>query len=172
MSERTVTVGGNSAPLEGPEWKVGDTAPNFALQYNGADGMKIVSLADFKGRTLLLSVVPSLDTSVCATQTRTFNQKAVQLPESIALITISMDLPFAQARFCGIEHIDRIQCLSDHQSGEFGRDYGVMIADGPLKRILSRAVFIVGADGRFKYIEYVPEVTSEPNYEAAIAALV
>jgi thiol peroxidase len=171
MSHRTVSFKGNPVPLEGPELKPGDAAPNFRLQQNAADGLGDVTLDDFAGKTLLISVVPSIDTSVCAQQTRTFNQKAAQLPDNVAVLTVSMDLPFAQARFCGSEHIDRIKVLSDHRTGDFGRAYGLLIAEGPLQRILARAVFVVSPDRKVKYVEYVPEITQEPNYDAALAAV-
>lgn len=168
---RTVTLKGNPVTLDGPELKPGDLAPNFRLQLNAAEDFREITLEDFAGKTLLISVVPSLDTSVCAVQTRTFNQKAAQLPENVAVLTVSMDLPFAQARFCGAEHIDKIKVASDHITAEFGQSYGVLIAEGPLKRILARSVFVIGPDRKIKYVEYVPEITSEPNYDAALAAV-
>lgn len=170
MSHRTVNLRGTPFAVEGPELKPGDTAPNFRLQQNTPDGLKEITLDDFAGKTLLLSVVPSLDTSVCAQQTRTFNQRAAQLPENVAILTVSMDLPFAQARFCGAENIERLQTASDHITGDFGRAYGLLIAEGPLKRVLARAVFVIGPDRKIKYVEYVPEITQEPNYDAALAA--
>lgn len=171
MSERTTAFKGNPVPLEGPELHVGETAPDFTLQQNASAGLGMITLQDFAGKTLLLSVVPSLDTSVCALQTRKFNEKAAELPEDVAVVTVSTDLPFAQARFCGAEGIDKLQCASDHLDTNFGKSYGVLIADGPLKRILARAIFVVGKDGKLKHVEIVPEIATEPNYDAALAAI-
>lgn len=170
MAGRTTTLRGAPFSLEGPELKPGDTAPDFELQENSASGLTNTHLDDFAGKTLLLSVVPSLDTPVCATQTRTFNQRAAGLPDNVAVLTVSADLPFAQARFCGAEGIDRLRAASDHRDVRFGRSYGVLIHEGPLARVLSRAIFIVGPDKKLRYVEYVPEVASEPNYDAALAA--
>src|SRR5690349_20268624 len=114
MSDRTTALRGNPVPLDGPELKPGDKAPDFKLQTRTSEGLKDLSLADFAGKTLLLSVVPSLDTPVCALQTKTFNEKASKLPENVAILTVSTDLPFAQARFCGAEGIDKLQAASDH----------------------------------------------------------
>lgn len=162
---------GNPIPLEGPELTVGSAAPDFNLQARGEEGLVDITLADFKGKTLLLSVLPSLDTPVCATQTKTFNTKAANLPDDVAVLTVSMDLPFAQGRFCGAEGIDKLQTASDHRDASFGAAYGVLIAEGPLKRVHSRAIFVVAPDGSLKHVEYVPEVASEPNYDAALATV-
>ena len=170
MSTRSVTLKGSPIAVDGPELKTGDKAPDFTLQANTADGLKDISLADFAGKTLVLSVVPSLDTPVCATQTRTFNLKAAQLPENVAVLTVSTDLPFAQGRFCGAENIDKLQTASDHRDANFGKAYGVLIAEGPLQRVLARSIFVVGPDGTLKHVEYVPEIASEPNYDAALSA--
>ena len=171
MSTRNVTMKGNPFAVDGPELKVGDKAPDFNLQANTPDGLKDLSLKDFAGKTLVLSVLPSLDTSVCATQTRTFNQKAAQLPDDVAILTVSTDLPFAQGRFCGAENIDKLQTASDHRDSSFGKAYGVLIAEGPLQRILARSIFVIGPDGVLKYVEYIPEIASEPNYDAALNAV-
>ena len=171
MADHTVTLGGNAVPLEGPTLKAGDKAPSFTLQQKTEGGLKDVTLADFAGKTLLLSVVPSLDTSVCALQTKTFNERAAQLPDSVEVVSVSTDLPFAQARFYSEEHIDKIQSASDHQEASFGKSYGVLISEGPFKRILARAVFIIDPSGTLKYVEYVPEIGAEPNYDKALAAL-
>ncbi len=170
MAERTVTLKGNPIPVEGPELKPGETAPDFKLQQRASSGIKDITLADFAGQTLLLSVVPSLDTPVCALQTKKFNERAAQLPDSVAILTVSTDLPFAQGRFCGAEGIDKLQTASDHRDVNFGKSYGVLIAAGPFERVLARAVFVVGPDGTLKHVEYVPEVAEEPNYDAALAA--
>ncbi len=171
MSERTTALHGAPIPLDGPELKVGDKAPDFLLQKRTATGLTDVSLAQFAGKTLLLSVVPSVDTSVCAIQTKKFNEKAAALPDDVAVVTVSTDLPFAQARFCGAEGLEKLQCASDHRDVSFGKAYGVLIADGPMSRILSRSIFVIGSDGLLKHVEYVPEISSEPNYDAALAAL-
>lgn len=168
MSDRTVALKGNPVPLEGSALNVGDKAPDFTLQ---SGSLQDVTLADFAGKTLLLSVVPSLDTSVCALQTKKFNEKASQLPDSVAVLTVSTDLPFAQGRFCGAEGIDKIQTASDHRDVNFGKAYGVLIAEGVLARVLARAIFVVNAEGVLAHVEYVPEIASEPNYEAALSAV-
>jgi thiol peroxidase len=169
MSDHSVNFKGNPVPLEGPELKPGDKAPDFTLQKAGT--LAEVSLGDFAGKSVIISVVPSLDTSVCALQTRTFNQRAANLPESIEVLTVSTDLPFAQARFCGAEGIDKLQAASDHRDASFGKSYGVLISGGPLDRILARAIFVVGPEGTLKHVEYVPEIASEPDYDAALAAV-
>lgn len=171
MSERTTALRGNPIPLEGPELKAGDKAPDFTLQTRTDAGLADVTLADYAGKTLLLSVLPSLDTPVCAIQTKKFNEKAAALPDNVAVLTVSTDLPFAQGRFCGAEGVDKLQCASDHRDVNFGKAYGVLIAEGPMKRILSRSTFVVGPDGTLKYVEYVPDISSEPNYDAVLAAV-
>ena len=171
MSERTTGMRGAAFPLTGPELKVGDTAPDFKLQQRTETGLEDVTLAKYAGKTLVLSVVPSLDTPVCAIQTKTFNEKAAQLPDDVAILTVSTDLPFAQARFCGAEGVDKIETASDHRDAGFGASYGVLIADGPLQRVLSRAVFVVDPAGTLKYVEYVPEVPDHPNYDAVLEAV-
>ncbi len=129
--------------------------------------MTPVRIHDYKGNTLLISVVPSLDTSVCSAQTKRFNEEASQLPDTVKVLTISMDLPFAQKRFCGAEHIDRIEVLSDHREGAFGQAYGVLVKE---LRVLCRAVFVVDPQGIVRYAEYVPEIAQHPNYDAALTA--
>jgi thiol peroxidase len=120
MPNRTTTLRGTPFALEGPELKPGDKAPDFKLQTRTPDGLKDITLADFAGKTLLLSVVPSLDTPVCALQTKTFNERAAKLSDNAAILTVSADLPFAQARFCGAEGIDKLQTASDHRDVSFG----------------------------------------------------
>jgi len=159
-----VTMAGAPLSLLGPDVNVGDTAPDF----RAVDaGFKPVKLADFKGRACLVSAVPSLDTGVCAAQTKRFNDEVKNLPPGIAVITISMDLPFAQKRFCDSEKVDRVLVLSDHVWREFGLGYGVLIKDMGL---LARSIFVVGKDGRVAYKEIVPELTQHPDYNAALAA--
>lgn len=162
---RSCTLKGKPLSLEGPELKVGDTAPPATLRKTLAED---ASLDAFKGKTRIFSVVPSLDTPVCAEQTRRFNQEAARLPD-VEFITISCDLPVAMNRFCGAEGIntERVRVLSDYKDTDFGRKYGVLIPD---LRILCRAVFVVGKDDKIKYVEYVPEVANHPNYDAILAA--
>ena len=159
-----VTFKGSPLTLIGPELKVGSSAPNF--QVLGQD-LTPVTLNTFSGKTLLISVVPSLDTPVCDAQTRRFNQEAAKLP-SIDILTVSMDLPFAQKRWCGAAGIDKVQVVSDHKDASFGMAYGVLIKE---LRLLSRSIFLVDRTGTVRYVEYVPEVTSHPNYDAALAAV-
>lgn len=170
MADRTTGIKGTQYKLEGPELKVGDKAPDFKLQQKSDSGLKDVTLADFAGKTLLLSVLPSLDTPVCAIQTKTFNERAAKLPDNVAVLTVSTDLPFAQGRFCGAEGIDNIQTASDHRDVSFGKAYGVLITEGPFERVHSRATFVVAPDGVLKHVEYVPEVPDHPNYDAALNA--
>src|SRR5579871_1594423 len=168
---RTTGFKGAEFPLEEPQLQPGQKAPDFKLQQRTEAGLVDLTLTDFAGKTLLISVVPSLDTSVCALQTKRFNESAAKLPESVAVLTVSADLPFAQARFCGAEGIDKLQVASDHREVTFGKAYGVLITEGPFQRILSRAVFVVAPDGTLKHVEYVPEVPDHPNYDAALAAV-
>ena len=127
----------------------------------------IVSFASTAGKVRLFSVVPSLDTPVCSTQTKKFNDKLASLPENVAVVTVSADLPFAQKRFCGAENVS-IPTMSDHRELSFGQNYGVLIKE---LRILARAIFVVSASDKIAYVEIVPEVASEPNYDAALAAV-
>jgi thiol peroxidase len=168
---RTVLFKGNPIAIDGPELKAGDKAPDFTVQASGAAGLGDVKLSDFAGKTLVLSVVPSIDTGVCAIQTKQFNTRAAELPDSVAILTVSTDLPFAQGRFCGAEGIDKLKTVSDHRDVSFGASYGVLITEGPLKRVLTRAVFVVNPEGVLSYVQYVPEVTTEPDYDAALAAI-
>lgn len=163
MSERSCTLKGNPLPLEGPELKVGDASPDATLRKDLATD---VQLSDFGGKVRIISVVPSLDTPVCAQQTKRFNEEAANLPD-VDFITVSCDLPMAQGRFCGAEGIDkdRLKTLSDYKDVDFGTKYGTLI---PALRVLSRAVFVVGADDTLKYVEYVGEVADHPNYDAIL----
>jgi thiol peroxidase len=150
--------------LIGPELKVGDDAPDFSV----VDGsLKEVTLAGTGTTTRIFSVVPSLDTPVCDAQTKRFNEESVQLP-GVDIYTVSMDLPFAQKRFCNSFAVDHIKMLSDHKDGSFGQAWGTLIKE---LRIHSRAIFVVGPDNKIRYVEYVPEVGSHPNYEAVLAAV-
>ncbi|MEK6677090.1 MAG: thiol peroxidase [Planctomycetota bacterium] len=160
---RTCTLKGRPLALQGPELKPGDKAPDAVLKSSLVDSLRI---SDTHGRPRILSVVPSLDTSVCALQTKRFNEEAAKLA-SVDFFTISCDLPMAQARFCGAEGInkERLKTLSDHTDVSFGRAYGTLI---PELRIECRAVFVVDAGGVVRYAEYVPEVGNQPNYEAIL----
>jgi thiol peroxidase len=159
-----VTMQGSPLTLIGPELSVGDEAPDFTAMDRGLDG---VGLSDLKGKVVLISAVPSVDTSVCSLQTQRFNEEAASLPDNVVVVTISQDLPFALDRFCGAEGIDKLHVLSDHANAEFGRAYGVLIKG---LRLLARSVFVIGADGRISYMQIVPEVTDHPDYEAALEA--
>ena len=151
--------------LVGPELKPGDAAPPFKLVK--VRGVEVGSDA-FAGKPLIISVVPSLDTGVCSMQTRRFNQEAGKLGDQANIITVSADLPFAQARWCGAEGVENLQVLSDHRDMSFGDAYGTHIKE---LRWESRAVFVVDRDGVIRYAEYVPVAGREPNYDAALAAL-
>lgn len=158
-----VTFKGNPITLLGPELKVGDAAPNFTVL---ANDLSPVTLEDSKGLVRIISVVPSLDTGVCDLQTRTFNEKASEL-EGVKILTISVDLPFAQKRWCGAAGVDQVQTLSDHRDLSFGKAYGVAIKE---LRLLTRAVFVVDKNDQIVYVQYVPEATNHPDYEAPILA--
>lgn len=151
--------------LVGPELKPGDRAPDFALL---TSRFKSVTMADVAGKPLVISVVPSLDTGVCTRQTLRFNQEAAALGERAGFLTVSADLPFAQARWCGSNEADNIQALSDHRDMSFAQSYGTYVRDF---RIESRAVFVVDAEGVIRYAEYVPTAGQEPDYDAVLATL-
>jgi thiol peroxidase len=166
MEERKgiITFQGNPLTLVGKELKPGNDAPDFRVVDNG---LAPVTLADFSGKIKILSAVPSLDTPVCDTETRRFNKEAAALPDSIVLLTISMDLPFAQARWCGAAGIDRVKTLSDYQEHSFAEAYGLLIKE---LKLLARAVFVVDAANTIRYVQIVPEITEEPDYNAALNA--
>lgn len=166
MEERTgvITFKGNPFTLLGPELKVGDKAPNFRVV---ANDLSPVTLADYSGKIKILSAVPSLDTPVCDTETRTFNKQAAELPESVVVLTISQDLPFAQKRWCGAAGIDRVQTLSDYQDRSFSQAFGVLIKE---LKLCTRAIYVIDANDTIRYIQIVPEVTSEPDYNAVLTA--
>src|SRR4051812_13715520 len=157
------TLKGNPLTLIGPELKAGDPAPDFTATDNG---LKPVSLNDTGKNVRIISVVPSLDTPVCDAQTKRFNQEAAQLP-GVDILTVSMDLPFAQKRWCGAFGIDKVKMLSDHREASFGEAYGTLIKD---LRIESRAIFVLDKDNVIRHVEYVKEVADHPNYDAALAA--
>ncbi len=158
-----VTFQGNPLTLEGTTLKVGDTAPNFTAVGND---LNPVSLNDTKGKRVFLAV-PSLDTPVCDMEVRKFNEEASKL-DNVSIYTLSMDLPFAQARWCGGANIDKVTTLSDYKDREFGKNFGVYIKELGL---LSRAVFVVDENNKVTYVEYLEEITNEPNYEKALEAL-
>lgn len=133
-----------------------------------ANDLSTVTLADSKGKVRLISVVPSIDTGVCAQQTRKFNEEAAGLSEDVSILTISVDLPFAQARWCGAEGIDAVQVVSDHRDLSFGEAYGVVIQE---LRLLARSIFVIDQNDKVAYVEYVSEVTDHPDYEQAIEAV-
>lgn len=158
-----ITFKGNAMTLIGPELKVGEAAPPFTCVNQQLEPVK---LEDLKGQAAVISVVPSLDTPVCELQTKRFNEEAGKL--SAKVLTISLDLPFAARRFCEAFSIGDAEVLSDYQDRDFGQAYGVLIDE---LKLLTRAVFVIAADGRLAYQEIVPEVTDHPNYDAAIQAV-
>ena len=159
-----VTLQGNPFSLVGPELKAGDTAPNFELV---SGELKSVTLADTHGKVRIFSVVPSLDTPVCDAQTRRFNQEAGVL-SGVQIYTISMDLPFAQNRWCAAAEVDKLTMLSDHKTASFGTAYGTLVKE---LRLDCRAIFVLDADDRIRYIEYVKEIASHPDYDAVLQAV-
>jgi len=167
MEKRTgvVTFHGNPLTLIGPELQVGDKAPNFHVVDND---LKPMTLTDFAGKVVVLSAVPSLDTPVCDMETRRFNMEAQKLGDEVQILTLSMDLPFAQKRWCGQAGVQNVRTLSDYQEASFGSAYGVLI-DG--LRLLARAVFVVDKEGVIRFVHIVPELTNEPDYGAVLDAI-
>lgn len=163
----TVTLKGNEIHTNGNLPPVGSTAPDFTL--TKAD-LSSASLADFSGDKLVLNIFPSIDTGTCAQSVRQFNIEASEL-EGTQILCISKDLPFAQNRFCGAEGIDKVVMLSDFRDGSFGKTYGVEFTDGPLKSLLSRSVVVIDQTGKIVHTEQVSETVEEPNYKAALEAL-
>lgn len=165
--ERTgiISFHGNGLTLLGDEVKTGQSAPDFEVLNNGLNSKK---LSDFKDKVCVILSVPSLDTPVCDIETRRFNEEAANFGNDVEVLVISMDLPFAQARWCGAAGIENVLTLSDHKQASFGQSYGVLIKE---LRLLARAVFIVDAEGVLSYIQIVPEITEEPDYEAVLEAL-
>lgn len=165
--ERTgvATLKGNPITLVGPELKVGDQAPDFILSKNL---LEEVTLKDYSGKIKLISVVPSLDTGVCDAQTRRFNSEAAELGDEVTILTVSVDLPFAQERWCGAAGIDRVITLSDYKTNAFGEAYGVLIKEFKLDM---RSIFVLDKDDKITYVEYLSEMAEHPNYEAVIAAV-
>lgn len=159
------TLKGNPITLVGTQVKVGDKAPDFTVNKNL---LETASLADYAGKVKLISVVPSLDTGVCDAQTRRFNEEAAKLGDNVVVLTISVDLPFAQSRWCGAAGIDKVITLSDYKNHSFGKNYGVLIDE---LRLLMRSIFVIDANDTIQYVEYLSEMTDHPNYEAAIEAV-
>ncbi|MBB1439745.1 thiol peroxidase [Shewanella sp. SG41-4] len=160
-----ITMGGTPVALEGNMPDINTAAPLFTVV---DEKFNPVSLSDFKGKTVLISAVPSLDTGVCALQTKRFNKEFTQYDADVVMLTISEDLPFAQKRFCQTENVDKIKVLSDSVWRDFGEKYGLLIKD---RGLLARSIFIIDAQGILKYQELVTEVSEHPNYDAALAAL-
>ena len=167
MEERAgvITMKGNPLTLVGKELKLGDPAPDFEVLDND---LTPVRLSSFKGKVCVVSAVPSLDTPVCDMETRRFNDEAGKLGADVRILTISMDLPFAQKRWCGAAGVDKVVTLSDHRDASFGTAYGVLIKE---LRLLGRAVFVLDIEGTVQYIQIVKEVTDEPDYDAVLAAV-
>ncbi|WP_308638744.1 thiol peroxidase [Paenibacillus silvisoli] len=165
--ERTgvATLKGNPLTLIGPELKVGDQAPDFQLNKSLVE---VVSLKDFAGKVKLVSVVPSIDTGVCDAQTRRFNEEAANFGDNVVVLTVSVDLPFAQARWCGAAGVDKVVMLSDYKNNNFGEAYGVLIKDLNLDM---RAIFVIDGNDTIQYAEVLGEMTEHPNYENALNAL-
>lgn len=162
-----ITFHGDKIKTIGELPKVGSQAPDFVL--TGLD-LSTKTLADFKGKKIVLNIFPSVDTGTCATSVKTFNQKAAR-NDKVQVVCISKDLPFAQGRFCGAEGIENLTMLSDFVTGDFGKNYGVTIESLPLKGLHARAIVVIDEDGTVVYTEQVQETADEPNYEAALALL-
>lgn len=162
-----VTFKGNPLTLAGEAVQAGQDAPDFTIHYY-QDGLQTITKADLKGKPSIISVVPSLDTPVCQVQTKRFNQDLGELGDKINAVTVSLDLPFAMGRFCGAEDIKTMRVGSDYQDRTFGNNWGMLIEE---LKLLARGAFVLDADGKVVYAETVPEVTDEPNYDAALAAL-
>ncbi len=163
----TTKLKGNEVNLAGNEVNVGDKAPEVTVV--NSDGLADKVVGGAQGKKQLIVVVPSLDTPVCATETRNFNAKAAEL-EDVDVTVVSMDLPFAASRFCSTEGIENLTVASDFRNKDFANAYGVLIADGPLAGVTARAIFVIDENGVVTYKEIVPEITEEPNYDAALEA--
>ena len=166
MQERkgVITFKGNPMTLLGPEVRVGDKAPDFHVVDNA---LAQVTLSDFKGKVKIISAVPSLDTPVCDTETRRFNQEAARLRGNVVVLTVSMDLPFAQKRWCAAAGVDKVRTVSDYQDRSFALSYGVLIKE---LKLLSRSIFVVDGNDTVRYVQHVKEVSSEPDYAAVLEA--
>ena len=162
-----VAFKGNPLTLVGNEVKVGQAAPDFKVQKSG--DMSDYTLSSGAGKTRIVATVPSLDTPVCDQETKRFNEEASKL-SNVEIVCVSMDLPFAQKRWCAASNVDKVVTASDHRDASFGKNYGVLISGGALDRVLARAVFVIGPDNKLKHVEYVSDITQHPNYDAALAA--
>jgi thioredoxin-dependent peroxiredoxin len=163
----TVMFKDKPVTLLGNEVKVGQGAPDFKVQKSS--DMSDYTLGTSAGRTRIIATVPSLDTPVCDLEAKRFNEEASNLP-NVEIVCVSMDLPFAQKRWCGAATVDKVITASDHRDASFGRNYGVLISGGLLDRVLARAVFVIGPDNKLKHVEYVKSIGEHPNYDAALAA--
>ncbi len=163
----TVKLKGNEVRLEGNEVNVGDKAPEVTVVKS--DDLSDIKVGGAKDKAQMLIVVPSLDTPVCATETAKFNKEAAAI-DGVEVTVISMDLPFAAKRFCSTEGIENLTVASDFRNKDFGKSYGVLIAEGPLAGVLARVIFVIDKDGNVVYKQVVPEITEEPNYEEALNA--
>ncbi|MFT5964817.1 MAG: thiol peroxidase [Flavobacterium sp.] len=163
----SITLGGNLINTSGELPKIGSQLADFKLVQND---LSVASLSNFAGKKLILNIFPSVDTGTCAASVRKFNESAGNL-DNTAVLCISRDLPFAQKRFCGAEGLENVVNLSDFQEGDFGKTNGLEIVDGPLAGLHSRVLIVADANGTITYVEQVPEIADEPNYEAALAAL-
>jgi thiol peroxidase len=167
MEERTgiATVSGNPMTLVGKEVRVGDPAPDFEVLDND---LKPVKFSSYRGKVVIICSVPSLDTPVCDMETRRFNQEAPKLGPDVVILTVSMDLPFAQKRWCGAAGVENVTTLSDHKDAAFGKAYGVLLKE---LRLLARSIFVVDREGVVRYVQLVNELREEPDYEAALDAV-
>ena len=157
-----ITMNGNPLTLAGNQLKNGDTAPNFTVT---STSLSDVQLSEFKGKTIVLSVFPSIDTPVCAMQTKMFFKKATEMNKDVVILSISKDLPFALSRFCAAEGLEQVHVLSDYKANDFGLKYGFLINE---LQLLARGVVVIDKNNVIQHIEYVAEMTNEPNYDAAI----
>ena len=161
-----VAFKGNPVNLVGNELKVGQAAPDFKVQKSD---LSDYTLGTSAGKTRIVATVPSLDTPVCDQETKRFNEEASKL-SNVEIVCVSMDLPFAQKRWCAASNVDKVVTASDHRDASFGKNYGVLISGGALDRVLARAVFVIGPDNKLKHVEYVSDITQQPNYDAALKA--
>lgn len=162
-----IALKGNAINTIGELPTIGTLAKDFKLT---ATDLSTKTLNDFKGKKLVLNIFPSIDTGTCAASVRNFNKEAANL-KNTSVLCISRDLPFAQGRFCGAEGIENVVMLSDFNTGQFGKDYGLEIVDGPLAGLNSRCIVVINEEGKVIYTQQVPEITEEPNYELALASL-
>ena len=162
----SITLKGNAIEVAGSDLSVGAAAPDFSLQ---AIDLSEVTLATAAGKTRVIATVPSLDTPVCAEETKRFNDAVAEL-DNVEVYCVSMDLPFGQKRWCGSEGVDNVKTLWAHRCTKFGEDYATLIKGGALDRCLARAIFVVNGEGQLTYVEYVPEIAEHPNYDAVLAA--